>query len=77
MELSIKERKIRIEKERKQEEEDFLYNLNKKRKIDEDTYLARKLTLEKELSDKKALFEKDIAERHRNQTSKNHYLQYS
>jgi len=62
-ELSIRERKVRIEKERKQEEEDFLYNLTKKRKIDEDVYLARKLSLEKELSDKKALFEKEIAER--------------
>lgn len=61
--LAVKEWKARQEKERKQEEEEYLYNLNKKRKLEEDAYLARKVSLEKEMTEKKQSFEKEIAER--------------
>lgn len=61
--LAVKERKARIEKERKQEEEDYTYNLNKKRKMEEDVYQTKKSNLERELKEKKDQFEREIAER--------------
>jgi len=63
IDLAVKERKARLEKERKQEEEEYLYNLNKKRKIEEDVYSAKKAAQEKELLEKKQQFEKEMAER--------------
>jgi hypothetical protein len=65
MDLAIKERKIRTEKDRKQEEDDYLYNTQKKRKLEEDTYISKKASQEKELAEKKQQFERDSADRER------------
>lgn len=61
--LAVKERKARLEKERKQEEEEYFYNLNKKRKLEEDAYTMKKTAIDKELTEKKQQFEKEMTER--------------
>jgi hypothetical protein len=58
-----KELKETTEKQRKREEEEYLYNLKLTRKKETDTYEEKKARLEKELADKKAAFEKEISER--------------
>jgi hypothetical protein len=50
-------------KDRKREEEEYLYDLKLKRKKEEDTYNDRKNQLEKELAAKKTTFEKEISDR--------------
>ena len=65
-ELTKKEEQERLQKDRKREEDDFKYNLELSRKKDRDVYNANKETLDKELSDRRILFDKDIAEREKN-----------
>jgi hypothetical protein len=50
-------------KDRKREEEEYLYDLKLKRKKEEDTFNDRKNQLEKELAAKKTTFEKEISDR--------------
>ncbi len=65
-ELTKKEEQERLQKERKREEDDYRYNLELTRKKDTDLYNANKETLEKELTERKILFEKEITEREKN-----------
>jgi hypothetical protein len=65
-ELTKKEEQERLQKERKREEDDYRYNLQQTRKKEQDSYNANKETLDKELSERKILFEKEIAEREKN-----------
>jgi len=58
-----KEIKDSTEKQRKREEEDYLYNLKLNRKKETDLYDEKKAKLEKDLIEKKAAFEKEISER--------------
>lgn len=58
-----KELKDNTEKQRKREEEEYLYNLKLTRKKETDAYEEKKTKLEKELTDKKTAFEKEISER--------------
>jgi len=58
-----KELKDSTEKQRKREEEDYLYNLKLTRKKETDLYDEKKAKLEKDLIEKKAAFEKEISER--------------
>jgi len=62
-ELQSKEDAGELKKKRERDEEEYSYNLQLIRKKDTDSYQERKLKLEKELTDKKALFESDIAMR--------------
>ena len=62
-ELTKKEEQERLQKERKREEDDYRYNQQQTRKKEQDSYNANKETLDKELSERKMLFEKEIAER--------------
>jgi hypothetical protein len=50
-----------LSKRRKREEDEYSYNLKIKRQKDTDEYDTRKLQLEKELTDKKSLLEKEAA----------------
>lgn len=59
----LKETKEATEKQRKREEEDYLYNLKLARKKETDIYEEKKTKLEKELAEKKAAFEKEISDR--------------
>jgi hypothetical protein len=52
-----------LAKRRQREEEEYLYNLKIKRQKEQDEYETRKLQLEKELTDTKTIFEKEIANR--------------
>ncbi|MCF8365054.1 MAG: hypothetical protein K9H16_04695 [Bacteroidales bacterium] len=61
-----KEQKDASEKQRKREEEEYLYNLKLTRKKESDLYEEKKFKLEKELTDKKSAFEKEMAEREAN-----------
>lgn len=65
-ELTKKEDQERIQKDRKREEDDYRYNLQQTRKKEQDVYNANKEALDKELSERKVLFEKEIAEREKN-----------
>ena len=65
-ELTKKEELERLQKERKREEDDYHYNLQLSRKKDNDLYNANKDALDKELFDRKILFEKEITEREKN-----------
>jgi hypothetical protein len=62
-ELATKEQAAQIQKQRKREEEEYSYTQSVTRKKEQDEYLAQKKTLEKELTDKKALVEQDLAQR--------------
>lgn len=64
-ETAKKERDTQLKKERTREEEEYTYNLQLTRKKDTDDYEARKAALEKELVEKKASYERDLAERER------------
>jgi hypothetical protein len=63
IEEELDERKTRVERERKQEEEDYTYKLNKKRQAEIDAYEAKKCTLEKDLKDRREAFEKEFGTR--------------
>ena len=62
-ELQTKEDAEALKKKREREEEEYTYNLQLLRKKDTDSYQERKLKSEKELADKKAFFDADIAAR--------------
>ncbi len=62
----LKEDAEQLHRNRKREEEEYLYALKINRKKETDLYEEKKEKLEKELSDKKAAFEKDFAERELN-----------
>jgi len=62
-EEQIKEEKALAQKIRKREEEEYLYNLQQKRKKESDDYELKKTQLETGLRDKKLAFEKEYAER--------------
>jgi hypothetical protein len=62
-ELITKEEKDRLQKQRKRDEEEYAYNLDLSRKKDTDQYNLKKQSVEKELSDKKTLFEQEIKSR--------------
>jgi len=64
--LTKKEDQEKLQKDRKRDEDDFKYNLELSRKKDRDVYNANKETLDKELSERRILFDKDIAEREKN-----------
>ena len=74
-EASKKEREALLKKERQREEEDYTYNLQLKRKKEADDYETRKGLREKELTEKKAAFEKDVAEREQYLTSREDELE--
>jgi hypothetical protein len=57
------EKEEQLKKERKREDEEYSYNLQLKRKKDNDAYETRKAELEKELTEKQARIEKELAER--------------
>ena len=61
--LSRKERDMKVKKEREREEEEYNYALQLKRKKDNDAYEAKKVSLDKELKDKRAVVEKEFSER--------------
>ena len=58
-----KELKETTEKQRKREEEEYLYNLKLVRKKETDIYEEKKAKLDKDLAEKKATFNKEISER--------------
>jgi len=58
-----KEVKEKSEKERKREEEEYAYNLKLTRKKETDLYEEKKARLEKDLTEKKTAFDKEIASR--------------
>jgi hypothetical protein len=58
-----KELKDKTDKERKREEEEYAYNLKLTHKKETDLYEEKKNSLEKELKEKKAAFDKEIASR--------------
>lgn len=58
-----KELKEKYEKERKREEEEYVYTLKLTRKKEADLYEEKKNSLLKELTEKKIAFDKDIANR--------------
>jgi hypothetical protein len=58
-----KELKDKSDKDRKREEEEYAYNLKLTRKKDTDFYEEKKAGLEKELKEKKTVFDQDIANR--------------
>jgi len=67
-EFAKKEREAQSKKERQREEDDYLYNLQLKRKKEADAYEANKANLEKALTEKRASFEKEFSEREANQS---------
>jgi hypothetical protein len=58
-----KEIKEKSDKERKREEEEYAYNLKLTRKKEFDLYEEKKIRIEKELTEKKITFDKEIASR--------------
>jgi PAS domain S-box-containing protein len=62
-EAGKKERDAQMKKERTREEEEYAYDLQLTRKKDSDEYEAKKAGLEKELTDRKASYERELAER--------------
>jgi hypothetical protein len=62
----LKEENEKTVKTRKREEEEYQYSLQLTRKKELDLYEEKKQKLEKELADKKAAFEKEVAERETN-----------
>jgi hypothetical protein len=65
-----KEQKLIKEKERKREEEDYIYNLNLKRRKEQDTYDEQKQMIDRQFTETKASFEKEMTERELNILSK-------
>lgn len=61
-----KEENEKTVKNRKREEEDYNYTLQLARKKESDLYEEKKIKLEKDLTDKKAAFEKAVSERETN-----------
>lgn len=59
----IEEKTLEAKTKWEREEEEYLYNLKLKRRNEQDTYNEKKEKLEKEMSDRKAEFEKNIATR--------------
>ncbi len=64
------ERDIQLKKDRKREEDEYNYNLQLSRKKDTDAYQEEKSKLEKELTEKKIKFDKELAERETEVASK-------
>jgi hypothetical protein len=62
-ESAKKERDQQAKKERQREEEEYEYDLQLKRKKDNDVYETKKAALEKQLAERKSVFERDFAER--------------
>lgn len=62
-ENSKKERDLQLKKDRQREEEDYSYNLTLKRKKESDAYQENKSQLDKELQEKKSIFDKVYSER--------------
>lgn len=58
-----KEIKEKSDKDRKREEEEYVYNLKLTRKKESDLYEEKKASLEKTLTEKKTTFDKEIAQR--------------
>lgn len=52
-----------VERERKLEEEEYVYKIAKKRQAETDTYEQKKMMLEKELAQKREMFEKEFGTR--------------
>lgn len=63
MEETLTEEKQKTEKARKREEEEYTYQVKQKRQKEQDIYETKKAQQERELSDHKAAFEAEIAER--------------
>jgi len=61
--FASKEEKEQKFKERKREEEEYKYSLEQNRKKEQDAYELKNAVQERELTEKKAAFEKEIAER--------------
>ncbi len=62
-EQTKKEQAEQLKNERKREEEEYTYNLKISRKKETDLYQEQKQKLDKELSDKKLIFENEIKQR--------------
>lgn len=62
----LKEETEQTKKNRKRDEEEYQYTLKTTRKKEADLYEEKKIKLEKELTEEKASFEKDFAERESN-----------
>jgi len=62
----LKEENEKTAKTRKREEEDYNYSLQLTRKKEVDLYEEKRQKLEKELADKKMVFEKEVSERESN-----------
>jgi hypothetical protein len=58
-----KEEEEALKKQRKREEEEYSYSVHQKRKIESDQYEEKKIRQEKELKDKKEVFELEIKAR--------------
>jgi hypothetical protein len=61
--LAVADRNAQSQKARKREEEEYVYNRELTRKKEQNDYDSRKGAQEKELAEKKAVVEKDLAER--------------
>lgn len=68
--LQKNERDTQLKKDRKREEEEYSYNLQLIRKKDADGYAGEKAKLDKELAEKKINFDKELAKREAEITSK-------
>jgi len=62
-ELEEKEYVSELKKQRKREEDEYSYNIKISRQKEQDAYLSEKSALDKELADRKLLFEQEIAKR--------------
>lgn len=69
-----KEQEALQKKTRQREEEDYSYKRDLERQKEHDHYLIQKQHLEKELADRKLLFEKEFSERESNLLTKEHEL---
>jgi hypothetical protein len=74
-ETAKKEKEGLLKKERQREEEDYSYNLQLTRKKDADTYEAKKVALEKELTEKRTAVENELSEREATVASKEKELE--
>lgn len=63
IEQSQREATTQAEKERAREEDEYVYDLQIKRKKETDAYEAKRASMEKELEEKRLAFERDITER--------------
>jgi len=66
----MKEDQSLLQKSKKREEEEYLYNINLTRKKEADEYALKKTQMEAELKDKKVRFDKEFTEREKNITEK-------